>query len=115
MDSGSTHTYLGPIFEPILEESIIPVTASVLLADNSVEQIVGEVNTLLSLAKVRKSLPVCIVHSLNYDFVSDKRDKPMVSGACAGLGRFRTVIARKSKLSRSGTSNDLVRSYPLPI
>lgn len=55
VDTGSTRTYLGPEFETILEKSLIPCTASVLLADNSVEPVVGEVNVQLTLAKTRKA------------------------------------------------------------
>lgn len=69
VDSGSTKTYLGPKFEKILENSIIPVSASVLLADNSIEPILGEVNLQLSLLRSRKSLPVRLVHSLGYDCI----------------------------------------------
>lgn len=69
VDSGSTRTYLGPIFESLLEKQIIPVLASVLLADNSVEPVVGEVNTLLTLGKTRKSLPIRIVGAIKYDCI----------------------------------------------
>ena len=69
VDSGSTRTYLGPVFELLLEKSLIPVSASVLLADGSVEQVVGEVNTQLTIGKTRKGLPVRIVHSLVYDCI----------------------------------------------
>lgn len=69
VDSGSTRTYLGPVFEQVLQDSIIPVSASVLLADNSVEPVLGEVNTQLTLAGKRKALPVRLVHSLSYDCI----------------------------------------------
>ena len=69
VDSGATRTYLGPVFEPILEKSIIPVTVSVRLADNSIEPVVGEVNTQLSIGKTRKGMPVRLVHSLVYDCI----------------------------------------------
>ena len=69
VDTGSTRTYLGPKFETILEKSLIPCTASVLLADNSIEPVVGEVNVQLTLAKTRKSLPLRLVHSLGYDCI----------------------------------------------
>ena len=66
VDSGSTRTYLGPAFEPILKDSLIPVSASVLLADNSIEPVLGEFNSRFSLGGERKSLPVRLVHSLYF-------------------------------------------------
>ena len=69
VDSGSTRTYLGPIFEAVLEKQLIPVQASVLLADNSVEPVVGEVNTLFTLGRTKRSLPVRVVRVLDYDCI----------------------------------------------
>ena len=69
VDTGSTRTYLGPKFETTLEKSLIPCSASVLLAYNLVESVVGKVNLQLTLAKTRKSLPLRVVHSLGYDCI----------------------------------------------
>lgn len=66
IDSGSTRTYLGAVFEPIVDKSLVPVSASVLLADNLIEPVLGEVNTQLSLGGKWKSLLVRLVHSLGY-------------------------------------------------
>ena len=68
IDSGSTRTCQGPVFESVLQKNLTPVN-SVILTDNSVEPVIGEVNTVLTLGKSRKCLPVCIVRSLNYDCI----------------------------------------------
>lgn len=69
VDSGSTRTYLGKVFEPALKDSLIPVDAKVLLADNSVEKVLGEISTQLTLQGKRKALPVRLVRSLGYDCI----------------------------------------------
>ena len=69
VDSGSTRTYLGKTFEPLLKDSLIPSNAKVLLADNSVEPVLGEINTQLSLQGKRKALPVRLVRELGYDCI----------------------------------------------
>ena len=69
VDSGSTRTYIGSMFESILAESLIPSSASVLLADNSIEPVVGEINIQLSLPNTRKGMPVRLVRSLGYDCI----------------------------------------------
>lgn len=69
VDAGATRTYLGPIFQLILEKFLIPVSATVLLAKSSVEYVVDEVNTQFTLSKTRKAMPVRVVHSLIYDCI----------------------------------------------
>ena len=69
VDSGSSRTYLGKVFEPLLKDALIPSSAKVQLADNSIEAVLGEVNTQLSLHGTRKALPVRLVKSLGYDCI----------------------------------------------
>ena len=69
VDSGSTSTYLRTIFEPSLKDSLIPVSAKVLLGDNSVEVVLGEINIQLSLQGKRKALLVRLVKSFGYDCI----------------------------------------------
>ena len=66
VDSGSSRTYLGKVYEPLLKDALIPSSAKVQLADNSIAAGLSGVNTQLSLHGTRKALPVHLDKSLRY-------------------------------------------------
>ena len=51
----------------MLKDALIPSSAKVQLADDSIEAVLGEVNIQLSLHGTRKAHPVRLVRSLGYD------------------------------------------------
>ena len=69
IDTGSTRSYVGRKLEGVLAKAFYPVRASVIVANNSVEQVKGEANLLFTINGQKSNLPVRLVTALSYDCV----------------------------------------------
>ena len=64
IDTGSTRTYVGEMFEKMLENSLEQVNASVLVANNTLVPFQGEAIVVIEVDNEKNELPVRLINAL---------------------------------------------------